>query len=307
MSIDRAPGFTMRQLVAFVAVAETGTISAAAGRLLVSQSAVSLAVTELEKALSAQLCVRRRAHGVQLTSAGESLLARARALLQQASEIENEMLGAGGDLAGRLAIGCYATVGPTILPPLLSEFTDLHPRVSLAFREAMADELAARLEGGALDAVITYDLELPPTLRTATLMTRRPALVVPAGHRLAALPGPVELAAVKDEPMVLLDAPPASTHALQVCARAGFTPRIGYRSANYETVRAYVGRGLGWTIMLHQPQLNRTYGGMKIVLLPIDDPDLDPVRLVIAWRSDVVLSRVVREFISFATHRVARL
>lgn len=189
MSIDRAPGFTMRQLVAFVAVAETGTISAAAGRLLVSQSAVSLAVTELEKALSAQLCVRRRAHGVQLTSAGESLLARARALLQQASEIENEMLGAGGDLAGRLAIGCYATVGPTILPPLLSEFTDLHPRVSLTFREAMADELAARLEGGALDAVITYDLELPPTLRTATLMTRRPALVVPAGHRLATTPG----------------------------------------------------------------------------------------------------------------------
>ncbi|MDX5312755.1 MAG: LysR family transcriptional regulator, partial [Rhodococcus sp. (in: high G+C Gram-positive bacteria)] len=181
MSSDRAPAFTMRQLVAFVAVAETGTISAAAERLLVSQSAVSLAVTELEKALSTQLCVRRRAHGVQLTPAGESLLARARTLLQQASEIEDEMLGSGGELAGRLAIGCYTTVGPTILPPMLSEFTDLHPRVSLEFREAMADELAERLEGGALDAVITYDLELPPTWRTATLMTRRPALVVAAG------------------------------------------------------------------------------------------------------------------------------
>lgn len=307
MSSDRAPAFTMRQLVAFVAVAETGTISAAADRLLVSQSAVSLAVTELEKALSAQLCVRRRAHGVHLTPAGESLLARARALLQQASEIEDEMLGAGGELAGRLAVGCYTTVGPTILPPLLSEFTELHPRVSLEFREAMADELGERLEGGALDAVITYDLELPPAWRTATLMTRRPALVVQAGHRLAATPGPVELASVRDEPMVLLDAAPASTHAMQVCARAGFTPRIEYRSANYETVRAYVGRGLGWTIMLHQPQLNRTYGGLKIVLLPIDVPDLDPVRLVIAWRPDVVLSRVVREFISFATARVGAL
>jgi DNA-binding transcriptional LysR family regulator len=306
MSIDRAPSFTMRQLVAFVAVAETGTISAAAERLLVSQSAVSLAVTELEKALSAQLCVRRRAHGVQLTPAGESLLARARNLLQQASEIEDEMVGSGGELAGRIAIGCYTTVAPTILPPLLSEFTELHPRVSLEFREAMADELAAKLEGGSLDAVITYDLQMPSTWRTATLMTRRPALALPAGHRLASIAGPVELAAVKDEPMVLLDAAPASTHALQVCGRAGFTPRIEYRSANYETVRAYVGRGLGWTIMLHQPQLSRTYGGMKMVLLPIDVPVLDPVRLVIAWRPDVMLSRVVREFISFATVRVSR-
>lgn len=307
MSLDRAPAFTMRQLVAFVAVAETGTISAAADRLLVSQSAVSLAVTELEKAMSAQLCVRRRAHGVQLTPTGESVLIRARALLQQAADIEAETAGAGGELKGRLVIGCYATVAPTILPPLLYEFRRSHPGVTLQFREAMADELEAALERGELDAVIVYDLDIPRQWRTATLWTRNPALVVSAEHRLADDPGPVDLVSVADEPMVLLDAAPSSNHALQVCALAGFTPRIGYRSANYETVRAFVGRGLGWTVMLSRPKLDRTYGGMQIALRPIERPVLEPVRLVIAWRPDVLLSRVARAFLAFATERAATL
>lgn len=303
-SFDRAPSFTMRQLVAFVAVAETGTISAAAERLLVSQSAVSLAITELEKGLRTQLCVRRRSHGVQLTPTGEATLVRARMLLQQAAEMELETAGTNGELTGPLAIGCYPTVGPTILPPLLYEFTEAHPAVTVEFREAMADELGDKLESGELDAVIVYDLDIPSTWQTATLMTRHPALVVCASHPMATAESPIELGAVASEPMVLLDSAPSSNHAMQVCARAGFTPRVGYRSANFETVRAFVGRGLGWTVMLQRPQLSRTYGGLETVSRRIDIPTLDPVRLVIAWKQDVMLSRVAREFIAFATSRV---
>lgn len=67
----------MRQLAAFVAVAETGTISAAAERLHLSPSALSAALTELERALKVQLCVRRRSFGIQLTRTGEAVLVRA--------------------------------------------------------------------------------------------------------------------------------------------------------------------------------------------------------------------------------------
>lgn len=303
-SFDRAPSFTLRQLVAFVAVAETGTISAAAERLLVSQSAVSLALTELEKGLRAQLCVRRRSHGVQLTPTGQAMLARARMLLQQAAEMELETAGTGGELTGPLSIGCYPTVGPTVLPTLLYEFTEAHPAVTIGFQEAMADQLGDKLESGELDAVIVYDLEIPSSWQTSTLITRDPALVVCADHPMATVRGPVELGAMAAEPMVLLDSSPSSNHAMQVCALAGFTPRIGYRSANFETVRAFVGRGLGWTVMLQRPQLSLTYGGLETVSRRIDIPTLDPVRLVIAWKQDVMLSRVTREFIRFATSRV---
>lgn len=57
---DAVPTFTMRQLAAFVAVAETGTISGAAERLRLSQSALSAALTDLEKSLQMQLAVRGR-------------------------------------------------------------------------------------------------------------------------------------------------------------------------------------------------------------------------------------------------------
>ncbi len=90
----------MRQLAAFVAVAETGTISAAAERLHLSPSALSAALTELERALKVQLCVRRRSFGIQLTRTGESVLVRARALLQEAGELESDALGTGGSVSG---------------------------------------------------------------------------------------------------------------------------------------------------------------------------------------------------------------
>ncbi|EHR61160.1 LysR substrate-binding domain-containing protein [Saccharomonospora cyanea] len=303
--LDRTPSFTFRQLSAFVAVAETGTISAAASLLMVSPSAVSLTISDLEKVLRTQLCVRRRAHGVQLTPTGQAMLARARVLLQQASEMEAGSTDSGGEPAGPLSIGCYPTVGPTVLPPLLARFTELHPAVTIRFHEATADELATKLDSGELDAVIVYDLDVPPTWQSATLLTRHPTLVVANDHPLAGEAGPVALAEVADEPMVLLDTAPSAEHAMRVCAAAGFTPTVAYRTANYETVRAFVGWGLGWTIMLQQPQLNTTYGGLGVVARPIGDPRLEPVRLLIAWKQDVLLSRVTREFIRFAVDRYA--
>ena len=81
---EGVPAFTMNQLAAFVAVAEAGTLSGAAERLHVSASALSAAVTELERALQTQLLHRRKAKGVTLTPAGELVLPRARHLLYQA-------------------------------------------------------------------------------------------------------------------------------------------------------------------------------------------------------------------------------
>lgn len=88
--VDHLPTYTIRQLAAFVAVAERGTISGAAEGMHLSQSALAAAVTDLEKALKVQLTVRRRARGVQLTDAGERVLDRARDLLRRAGALQTE-------------------------------------------------------------------------------------------------------------------------------------------------------------------------------------------------------------------------
>lgn len=299
--IDSVPVYTMRQLAAFVAVAETGTISGAAERIHLSQSALSAAVTDLEKALEAQLCVRRRARGVQLTPTGEAVLLRARALLQQAGELQADARGSGGVVTGPIAVGCYPALGPTILPSMLYAFTKEFPRASVEFHEDTQNRLRSELERGELDLAIVYDLDLSPEWRTLPLMTREPLVVLGADHPLAGIEGPIRLGDLAEHPMVLLDAPPSTHHAMDVCRRAGFAPEVAYRTANFETARAFVGRGLGWTLLLQRPRVDVTYEGLEVVVKTISEPALPAVHVVVAWHQDVTLSRVARAFIQFVS------
>src|SRR5699024_12729149 len=82
------PSYTLRQLEYLVAVADAGSISAAAGALHVTPTAVASAITELERTLHTQLMVRRKAHGVVLTPTGTFLYNRATTLLRDADELQ---------------------------------------------------------------------------------------------------------------------------------------------------------------------------------------------------------------------------
>ncbi len=239
------------------------------------------------------------AHGVQLTPTGERVLIRAKALLEQAGDLAAEASGAEGVLTGPLAIGCYSSLGPTLLPRLLYEFNQLHPQVTVDFVEDTQDRLEGRLMSGELDLAIVYDLDLSPELRRARMDTRQPAILLPADHRLADAPV-VELAELADEPMVLLDAPPSSFHALQMCSRAGFTPQVRFRPKNFETARALVGRGFGWTLLIQRPQLDVTYEGLGVVVRPEVEPPVPEVDILLAWSQDALLSRTARAFVDFA-------
>lgn len=299
---DGVPSYTMRQLAAFVAVAEWGTITAAADALHLSHSALSSAITDLEKALDAQLTVRRRALGVSLTPTGHVVLERAKILLHQASELERDAHSEAGDVVGPIAVGCYRSLGPTLLPPLIAEFTRAHPRADVDFREETQNRLRMMLDSQDVDVAFLYDLEVAPGLETVTLEVREPRILLPAGHRLAG-GDDIRMRDLIDEPMVLLDAPPSSGHALGICAEAGFTPTVAYRTQTFETARSFVGRGLGWTLLVQRPALDVTYEGLGLVLLPIVDPAPDPVKVVLAWRRDALFSRAAQAFMDFVVAR----
>ncbi|SNR59119.1 LysR family transcriptional regulator [Blastococcus mobilis] len=302
---EGAPAFTMNQLAAFIAVAEAGTISAAAERLHVSPSALSAAVTELERSLQSELLRRRKAKGVSLTPTGEAVLPRAKFLLHQASELEADARGEERGVSGVVRIGCYPSLAPTALPALISDFTQTHPDARLEVHENTQDQLGKGLETGELDLAIMYDLDLDPTRQSAALAHLPPRVVLPGDHRLAGSEGPVDLAHLRDDPMVLLDAPPSSAHAYSCCAQAGFTPRVIYRARTYETARSFVGRGFGWTLLLQRPSANVTYEGRPVVVKDISSPVLAPVAVAVVWHPDSLLSRASRTFITHAV-RMAR-
>jgi DNA-binding transcriptional LysR family regulator len=290
----------MNQLSAFVAVAEAGTISGAAERLHVSPSALSAAVTELERCLQTELLRRRKAKGVSLTPTGEVVLQRAKFLLHQAGELEADARGEERGVSGVVRIGCYPSLAPTALPVLISEFTQANPDARIEVMENTQDQLSKAVETGELDLAIMYDLDLDPTWKSVALARLSPSAVLPAGHRLADTKGGIDLAHLRNDPMVLLDAPPSSNHAYFCCAKAGFAPKVIYRALTYETARSFVGRGFGWTLLLQRPSTSVSYEGKPVVVKEISSPVLPDVAVNIVWHPESLVSRASRTFITHA-------
>ncbi|GAB3473164.1 LysR family transcriptional regulator [Nocardiopsis coralliicola] len=290
------PRFSLRQLAYFVAVAEAGTLTGAAERLRISQPAVSLALTDLERALRVQLCVRRKAHGITLTTAGTELLVRARRLLREAEDVAAEA-GGGGPLTGVLSLGCFVTMAPTVLPPLLQGFAALHPDVTVEFDEADQDRLQERLLRGELDLAVLYDMEVRPEMERTVLARVRPHVLLPAGHRLAGQPS-VALAELAGEPMVLLDTAPSTHHALSLFQRFGLVPQVRHRPTSYETARALVGRGMGYGVLVQRPANDRTYEGLPVRIKEIAEP-VGEESVLLAWPRAMRLNRRARAFADF--------
>jgi len=141
----------IRQLRAFVAIAEAGTFTAAAQRVHVTQAAISMQIRQLENELGAKLFVRAPRR-VVLTEAGEQLLQRARHILRDHDAAVDEVAELAGAQRGRLRIGS-ASAGVTtyVLPKLLKEVRRQHKDAHLSLVSGTSDALVNQLLNGELD------------------------------------------------------------------------------------------------------------------------------------------------------------
>lgn len=293
------PDFTLRQLAYLVAAADAGTVSAAATRLHVTASAVSDAISELERILGAQLCVRRRARGLTLTGAGAQVVARARVMLAAGRELETALSGAAGELVGPVTIGCYPTLVPMILPPLLHDFGERHPKVQLDLLEATHDQLEGRIESGQVDVAFVYDTLIPGQPRRRRLLELRAYVLLAADDEMAGRAA-IRLEDVVDRDLIMLDAPPSSQHTLSMFTARGLNPRIRHRTTSYEAVRTLVGRGLGYGILVQRPANPASYEGYPVVIKEIE-PAVAPVGIDVIWASAFEPTPRVQALIDFAT------
>jgi len=135
----------------FVAIAETGSFTRAAGQIYRSTSAVSMQIKRLEESLGRSLFVRE-ARQVRLTSAGETLLGYARRLLKLNEEAVAQFRPP--TLQGRVRFGTPADVGTRILPGLLALFARSHPGVEVDVSVARSIDMIERIDAGDLDLAL---------------------------------------------------------------------------------------------------------------------------------------------------------
>jgi DNA-binding transcriptional LysR family regulator len=141
----------IRQLRAFVAIAESGTFTAGAQRVHVTQAAISMQIRQLENEIGAKVFVRAPRH-VILTEAGEHLLRRARQILREHDAALDEIAELAGAERGRLRIGsASAMVLTDQLPVILKELRKQHPRAEIAVTSGTSEALVEQILAGELD------------------------------------------------------------------------------------------------------------------------------------------------------------
>ncbi|MBO0845770.1 MAG: LysR family transcriptional regulator [Nocardioides sp.] len=290
--------FTLVQLRYFAAAVEYGSMTAAARELMVSQSAVSTAIAQLEKELGVQLLLRQHARGLVPTAAGHDFYQELHRFLGHAAELEETARNAGGAMVGRLSVGCFSTLAPFHLPSLLTEFERRYPEVRVQINEAEHAQLKQALRDGTCELALMYGYDLDEDIDRIMVADAVPYVIVSAQHRLAHRKR-VWLTDLADDPMVLLDLPHTTAYFTSLMASVGVQPRVRFRSSGYETVRALVAHGHGFALLNQRPHEETTYDGERAVVLELRDK-LPPLEVVVTWMRGIRLTRRAQAFITMA-------
>lgn len=175
----------IRQLRAFVAIAETGTFTSAARRVHVTQAAISMQIRQLEREIGTPLFIRAPRR-VALTHAGEVLLEAARRILREYDAATAELTDLAGAEKGRLRVGsASAMVSSDSLPNVLKEVCEQYPRADVFVSTGTSESLVQRLLAGELDvALVSLPVEARG-IRTELLLRDALVAIVSPRHPLA--------------------------------------------------------------------------------------------------------------------------
>jgi DNA-binding transcriptional LysR family regulator len=195
----------LRQLRAFVAVAEELNVTRAAERLFLGQQAVSKSVAQLERELGVAL-LERTTREVRLTVAGLVLLVSGREALAATDAAFDSAQAIGRGWSGTVQVGVSPAIDPATRAEVARVLMADAPDVSVAFREVRPGDVAALLRDRVVDFVIARAAPDAPEVDSASLRPTRVELVVAAGHRLAGASS-VRLAELDGERLLTRDPP----------------------------------------------------------------------------------------------------
>jgi DNA-binding transcriptional LysR family regulator len=287
-----------RQLKHFVAVAETGTISAASRQLNLAQPAISSSIKKLETELNMPL-LHRRERGVSLTDAGIQFLQHARQILQQASDAKSSMLALEGLDQGEVRVGVPSMIGSYFLPPLLMAFKHQYTNLGLNVIDDGTRNIRQMLLDGELELGVVADNYLRPELDSAPLIKEEMVVCMAPDHPLAEK----ELIDYEDflAYELVLFQKSYYHHSLieRISREVNMPPKIAFSSNLIPLIHAVIRQGFAispmWRVAIEDDE--------RIISRPFKQPFY--IDLSLAWRRDSYLSRANQVFRDFVLENVA--
>lgn len=235
----------IRQLRAFVSIAELGTFTAGAQRVHVTQAAISMQIRQLENELGARLFVRAP-RKVMLTEAGEQLLLRARQILRDHDAAIEEIADLAGAERGRLRVGsASAMVTTDVLPKLLRDVRRQHSRADITVASGTSESLVQLILGGELDVAF---VSLPVEARginTERLNQDQLVAIASPQHRLAKQKT-IDAYTLAGEKLILGERGGNTRRLIdQFFAQAGVTLHVAMELSRQQAIRRMVEEDMG--------------------------------------------------------------
>lgn len=279
----------IRDLKYLVALKEHGHFGKAADACFVSQPALSMQIKKLEEFLGVQL-LERTNKSVMFTAIGESMLDRARLILQEADTMKSLAREAADPLGGELQLGIFPTLAPYLLPHVMPKLTKKFPRLSMFLLEEKTGVLLQKLQQGKVDAAIIALPVHDNSLVTVPLFEEEFFLAVPGKHKLAKRKI-IKSEDIADQTLMLLEEGHClREQALSFCYRINAAENQCFRATSLETLRHMVASGLGMTLM---PRL-ACQAKDGVTYIPFRSPK--PSRTIgLVWRATAAKQQAVKE------------
>jgi len=281
------------QLQYFREVAQQQHVTQAAGRLSVSQPAVSRSISRLERELGVPL-FDREGRTVRLNRYGKVFLARVERALTEVAEGRRELADMVGPVRGTVAVGFIHILGTQVLPVLLRRFRLEHPAVDFQLFQGSTAALLEQLTAGETDLCLMATHPEQPGLEWVRLFEEEIFAVVPPGHPLAGRES-VRLDELANEPFITFK-PGWGLRQLneELCRQAGFVPRTTFEGEEVGTVHGFVAAGLGVALIPRSSAPREA----RAVWLHVSEPRCERT-IGIAWIGDRYFSAVATLFRDF--------
>lgn len=288
----------IRQLRAFVAIAETGTFTAGALRVHVTQAAISMQIRQLESEIGARVFVRAPRH-VILTEAGEQLLRRARHILREHDAALDEIAELAGAERGRLRIGsASAMVLSEQLPTILKDLRKQHPAADISVVSGTSEVLVDQILAGEVDIAF---VSLPVDVRgikTERLSEDQLVAIASPRHRLAKQKT-ISAYTLAGERLILGERGGNTRRLIdQFFAQAGVTIRVAMELSRQQAIKRMVEEDMGVGIVPLQSVKEEVEKG-RLVRWWIEGAEIN-WELGIAQLSNGYDSPIMQKFVSLA-------
>ncbi|THD70571.1 MAG: LysR family transcriptional regulator [Bradyrhizobium sp.] len=286
--------FDLVDLGLFIAVADSGSITAGASRAHLALASASARIKALEAAVGTALLKRGR-RGVELTAAGQSLLDHARVIMHNVDAMQGELMAFARGMKATLRLLANTSGLSEYLPKVLAAFLAQHPHLSIDVEERESIDIANAIATGAADIGLVAEHTLPDSIERIAFSEDR-LVIVAARHDELARRRQVDFRDVVNRDFIGLTASSAlHAHVTGHAARLGARLRFRARLNSFDAIGQMVAAGIGIAVM-PEVAAKRCARSLPISRVRIRDPWANR-RLAICARSFRTLPRPAQQLV----------